>query len=203
MTTHVADDVLGKFARQQHDWFERVRKGSLDPQKVMSTVQELIDGGQFQIWKTIKLGTGLNTANDFRDALKESGYRIGDWGDDILGQFAFTVSYTEREVDLVNISVAELGFKDRATRKDIYDRALEFGLELCPAEVGPQLRLQYPDQSKDEWLRVAMEPIADSDGVLHVFDVNHGGGERWLDGGDGRPGRFWNGGIHWLFLRSK
>ena len=32
MTTQiVADDVLGKFARQQRDWFTRVEKGSLDP----------------------------------------------------------------------------------------------------------------------------------------------------------------------------
>jgi len=45
MTDNVADEVLGRFARQQHDWFERVRKGSLDPEKVMRAVQEMIDGG--------------------------------------------------------------------------------------------------------------------------------------------------------------
>ncbi len=43
MTTNVADEVIGKFARQQHDWFERVRKGSLDPEQIMHVVQNVID----------------------------------------------------------------------------------------------------------------------------------------------------------------
>ncbi|MBI4118766.1 MAG: hypothetical protein HY452_00705 [Parcubacteria group bacterium] len=45
MTTQkvVADEVLGRFARQQHDWFERVRKGSLDPEKVARAVHAIID----------------------------------------------------------------------------------------------------------------------------------------------------------------
>ncbi len=42
MTQVVADDVLGRFARQQHDWFERVRKGSLDPEMAMRAVQAVI-----------------------------------------------------------------------------------------------------------------------------------------------------------------
>ncbi|MDO8664011.1 MAG: hypothetical protein Q7K44_00445, partial [Candidatus Liptonbacteria bacterium] len=118
----------------------------------------------FPLWKTIKLDTGLKTADDFRKALKQSGCKIGNWGNDILGNPAFTVSDTETEVDLVNVSVAELGFKNGAPRKDIYERAVSLGLELCPNEVGPQLRLQYTDQPKGEWLRIAMEPITGSDG---------------------------------------
>ena len=43
MTQRVADDVISKFARQQHDWFERVRKGSLDPEEVASAVQKIIN----------------------------------------------------------------------------------------------------------------------------------------------------------------
>src|SRR3989344_5841606 len=43
----VPDDVLGKFARQQHDWFERVRKGSLDSGAVVAAVQAIVDQGQF------------------------------------------------------------------------------------------------------------------------------------------------------------
>lgn len=167
------------------------------------TVVKIANPPEFEIWKTIKLGTSLKTAKDFRKALKRSGNRIGDWGDDILGQSAFTVSKSEVEVDLVNISVTELGFKDGAIRKDIYDRALELGLELCPAEVGPQLRLQYADQPKGEWLRIGMEPIADSDGDLLVFYVVHDSDVRWLLGDLGHPDRFWFGDRRFVFLRSK
>jgi hypothetical protein len=154
-------------------------------------------------FRTIKLGTGLKTADDFRDALKKDGYRIGDWANDIIGKPAFTASETETEVDLVVLTVAELGFKDGATRKDIYDRALERGLELCPSEVGPQLRLQYKDQPKGEWLVIAMEPITDSGGRLGVFYVGYDSVVRWLFALYGRPDRVWDADNRFVFVRRK
>lgn len=52
----VADDNrLGKFARQEHDWFERVRKGSLDPEEVMRAVQLIIDC-QYSVYKVVTRG---------------------------------------------------------------------------------------------------------------------------------------------------
>ena len=158
---------------------------------------------KFEVWKTIKLGTGLKTADDFRRALKKGGHRISDWSDDILGKPAFTASEQEMEVDLVVASVAELGFKDGACRRDIYKRAQELGLELCPAEVGPQLRLQYKDQPYGERLLTGMEPITDSDGYLYGFYVEHDGCRQWLRSFVGNPDCFWDGHRRWVFLRCK
>ena len=46
MTQRVADnDVIATFAKRQHDWMERVLKGSLDPTEVARAVQVLIDRG--------------------------------------------------------------------------------------------------------------------------------------------------------------
>ncbi len=159
--------------------------------------------GSFPIWKTIRLGTGLKSADDFRNALKRAGMKIGNYADDILGKSAFTASETETEVDLVNISVADLGFKNSATLRDIYVRAQELGLQLCPAEVGPQLRLQYKDQPDDEWLRIAIEPITDSDGSLHLFRVARHSGGLWLGGGSGDPEDFWDGVNRFVFVGRK
>ncbi len=149
---------------------------------------------------TIKLGTGLKTADYFRKALKDSGNHIDIGGDDILGKF--TVSNTEIEVDLVNLSVAKLGFKEGTTRSDIYNRALELDFKLCPPEVGPQLRLQYADQPEGEWLRIAMEPIKGSGGSLRVFGVGRDGDERWLRGFS-YPIIFCRGIDRWVFLSGK
>lgn len=159
----------------------------------------------WKTWKTIQLGTGLQTADDFRKEVVKAGMKIGDWANDILGKPAFTAttSETETEVELVVASVAELGFKDGATRKDIYVRAQELGLDLCPPEVGPQLRLQYTDQPKGEWLVIAMEPITDSDGRLSLFGVVRDGDERFLDAFYGYPGLFWRGYYRFVVLRRK
>ena len=154
-------------------------------------------------WKTIKLGTGLKTADDFRKAIKAKGMKIGNWANDILGKSAFVAAKGETEIDLVLVTVAELGFKSGARYDQICGRAKELGLEFCPSEVGPQLRLQYEDQPEGEWVLIGMEPLSDSDGHLRVFDVEHGGGGRRLRGGVGGPGCFWGGRGRWVFVRPR
>ena len=107
------------------------------------------------------------------------------------------------EFDLVVVSVAELGFKDGAIYKDICERAVEYGLELCPAEVGFQLRLAYDNQPKDEWLLIAMEAVRDSDGYLRIFSVGEVRGGLWLDGGYGYSDGFWDGLSRFVFVRPR
>jgi len=147
-----------------------------------------------------KLGTH-ESAGGLRRALLACGCRIGKWGSDILDQV--TVSPTETTVELVVVTVADLYFKEGATRMAIYERAMALGLELCPSEVGPQLRLQYQDQPQDEWLRIAMEPILDSEGYRGIFRVGHEHGELCLDGNFGNPHNFWHSFSSWVFLRRK
>jgi hypothetical protein len=183
-----------------------VLDGKRDAESFCQLLQAFIEEKPSKVWKTwktIKLGTGLQTADDFLKKVMEAGMKIGDWANDILGKPAFTATTSETEVELVVASVAELGFKDGATRKDIYVRAQEFGLDLCPPEVGPQLRLQYTDQPRGEWLVIAMEPITDSDGDLDLFVVAHDDDERWLYAYNGYPAHFWNGHSRFVFLRRK
>jgi len=41
----VSDEQLGQLARKQHDLFRRVREGSLEPDRVLSGLQAIIEGG--------------------------------------------------------------------------------------------------------------------------------------------------------------
>jgi len=157
----------------------------------------------FPTWKTIKLGTGLKKADDFRKAIKTAGMKISYWANDILGKPAFTVSETEQEVDLVVATPKELGFNGNTAYRDICNKAIELGLELCPAEVGPQLRRQYTDQPKDEWLVVAMELIAGSYGGLYVFRVGLDLDGLWLDANLGHPDLVWHADRRFVFVRRK
>jgi hypothetical protein len=98
------------------------------------------------VWKRITLGTykGVHTV---RQALEAAQVRIGDSANEILGRPAFFFSRTRTDVDLIVVSVADLGFAGTASLSDIHRRANELGLELCPAEVAPLLRLQYASRS--------------------------------------------------------
>ena len=157
----------------------------------------------WKTWMTIKLGTFKNV-DEIRKALKAGRHSIGDWANDILGKPAFKVSKTEQDVELVNVSVEELGFKNGACYADICKRALELGLDLCPAEVGPQLRLQFKDQPKGTYVVVAMEAITDSDGRLRVFSVGRDDdGEQSLCALSGRADRVWVADYRFVFLRRK
>ncbi len=112
-------------------------------------------------WKTVKLGT-YKSNSALRKTLLDADFRIGSWADDILKRIE--LAKEPSELELIVIYVAELGFSNGATTEKIYEKAISVGLRLCPAEVGPQLRLQYVDQPNGEWLVVAMDPITDSDG---------------------------------------
>jgi len=125
---------------------------------------------KFKTWKTIKLGSGSMTVEDFRQDAENLGCQsmeceVRDWDSQIKQDvLAFRVSKKKMNVKLVFVTVAELGFKEPATIKDIYSRARKFGLGLCQQEIGPRLRLAYKEQPKGSELHIAMEPI-DRDGL--------------------------------------
>lgn len=122
----------------------------------------------FKVWKTIKLGTGSRNSDDFQKAIYEAGCSISDWGSSILYDPAFTVSHEVVEYDLIIASVADLGFNESAKVRDIYERAIELGLELCLIELGPRLCME------GEECYLGMEPVIDSACNGDVFFVSRG-----------------------------
>lgn len=153
----------------------------------------------FPIWKTLTIGTGLADANAFRTAHKRANFCVGNNADQLLGKI--TIAKEPSVLDLVRVSVAELGFKYGANWQDLILRAQELGLSLCQPEVGPHLRLSYSDQPLGEWLAVAMEPNVVSDDHLRVFVVQCSGGGLWLSTYWSDSSRFWSPGRQLVFVR--
>ena len=128
----------------------------------------------------------------------------GEAADEILGRPAFPYKQTRAQLDLAVVPIAELGFGENgASVRDIYARALGIGLELCPAEVGPTLRLNYLDQPVGEFLDIATHPIARYNGELINFTVGNGGAGLLLIGGDGRPDLVLPGAVRFVFVRPR
>lgn len=174
-----------------------------NPKELQAAIRKALCSIEFEVFKTLKLGTGLKTADGFLGALNDRGFRIRDSGKEILVRPGFKVSQKEIEVDLVDISVIELGFRNGATLEEIHKRAIKLGFALCPSEVGPQLRLQYKNQPEGEQLFIAMEPITGSDSGVYMFYVEHEISGLWLSGCGGGPAGFWRGGKRFVFLRRK
>jgi hypothetical protein len=175
-----------------------------NPKALQKVLRETLCPVKFKVWKTIKLGTpGLKTVDDFRKAIADAGVKISDEANDIFGKPQFKVAEKDAEVDLVVVSVGELGFKNSPTSKQVYSRAKELGLQLCPNEVGLQLRLQYWYQPRGERLVVAMEPITASAGNLGLFNVAHDADGLWLDTYYGPPILVWRLDAQFVFVRPR
>lgn len=139
---------------------------------------------------------------DLEDRVKsdnsEEKIYISDYARSMMNNPEFFTMEKPESIDLVRLKVSDLGFPGATNIQDIYMKAAELGLELCPPEVGPQLRLNYDqvfkrEQPKGEWFFTGMNPVSDPGGNPDVFyvDRNHGG-ERWLSSRWARPDDRWS-----------
>jgi hypothetical protein len=156
--------------------------------RVVESPQSLIkSASDVAAWKTITIGD-FAAPLALRNRLDELGCHVGGQAAEILARPAFTLASHKATIELVLVTPAQLGFTANAvTLADVYARARKLGLELATAEVGPQLRIQYPDQPMGEFLTVAMEPITTWSGEPIILNVANGGAGLILIGQDGRP----------------
>src|SRR3989344_1471412 len=153
----------------------------------------------FQTWRKLQIGL-LRLVRSYSELLTEDSFRVSEFASQIVKKMKLVKGPTTLE--LVGVSVAELGFVEGATFAQIIELARQLGLELCPAEVGPALRLAYKDQPKGEWLRIAMEPVAGSDGRLFVFFVGCDDDGLWLRTLWFYPRNVSGPGPRWVFVRK-
>jgi hypothetical protein len=158
--------------------------------------------GRFQIWRTTTLGSHKGV-DSYRNALDAAKMKIGDAADEILGRPAFHFIREKTEVELTLVSVAELGVESEARLSEVYRRATQLGLALCPPEVGPQLRLDYRDQPVGESLLIAMEPVKTYYGEPTILSLMNFGSGLALVGSDGRPESTVSGYLRFVFALPK
>ena len=140
-----------------------------------------------QVWRRTTLGTRKGV-DAYRDALEAASIKVGDDADEVLGRPAFRYADKKTDVELALLSAAELGLEAEASPlSEVYRRARQIGLEPCPPEVGPQLRLDYRDQPLGEVIHIAMMPVATYHGRLTILGLTNFGGTISLIGSDGRP----------------
>jgi len=84
------------------------------------------------------------------EALAARQVQLNPMARELFESAAFPEGSAGSVLNLVAVTVAELGFADGATMPELLSQAERLGLRPCPVETAPFFRLQYLDQSEDQ-----------------------------------------------------
>lgn len=128
----------------------------------------------------------------------------------------FTPSNTKYSLQTVELTVGDLGFLEGATTPQIYKKASELSLELCPLELGPYLRLSYLDQPEgysvntgilhqapSGSITIASAALSEDEDFPEGFYIRRINGVLWLRGYRADQLHVWNNDDHFIFCQKK
>ncbi len=149
----------------------------------------------------------LQLLNDHRVQLNEAAATL-------FADPRFTISDYRLLVEVVSITVAELGCVEGATYEQVTMAAARAGWLECPLELGPHVRLHYLNQPEGHLgypltqnqappgsITVASRPLDDSDETPKGFYLRRIDGVLWLRGYRSWPGHIWSPDDVFLFCR--
>lgn len=149
-----------------------------------------------------ELTIGGQTVEQLEEQLRVQDIKISSYAEDMLHSPDFTTLPEPEQIQLVRLRVDAL-LDGSPTTDQLYARAAELGLELCPAEVGPYQRLQDTDQPLGEWYRIAMKQIAVRSGNPLVFALGSHDDGLWLLDYWAKLTDEWHPGYQFLFRLRK
>jgi hypothetical protein len=119
--------------------------------------------------QTLETDPGIDSPEAALQALKDKNISVHYRAEEIMKRTRF--SKKQQTYNLAKFTLKQLGLQDYTDTQEVYQKIEDLGLELCPAELGPQLRLQ--DISKEN-MNIAMEPINDDRNILGAFNLRNG-----------------------------
>ncbi len=150
-----------------------------------------------------ELTIGGKTEKELEAEMHEKKINISDYALDMLHSKEFTTLKNHEELTTIRLKVKEFDFDRNPTTDQLYAKAQEFGLDICPAEVGPYKRLKDLNQPLDEWYRIAMKQITDRYGHPSVFNLGRYDDGLWLYYSWTRPDDEWCPGFGIVFCLRK
>jgi len=120
---------------------------------------------------------------DFYKKAKEKNITFSSYAKNIIEK----IDFTAKKQEIVSKTVAELGFENSATYKEIIEKAGTQGLE----KIHPANFLEYILDYTGEWIVCCMEPTVDSGGGPSLLDAYRRGDGRWLYAFCDRPDDRW------------
>lgn len=119
--------------------------------------------------RTIEVG-GL-TKSELLQKLRTHSIMLNEYAEKIFSDDKFTTSEKSFDLKTVELTVKDFGFSEGATMPQLFNRARELGLNLCPLELGPHLRLKYLDQQEGNAVNVTTQNHAPSGSVTIASEI--------------------------------
>ena len=152
---------------------------------------------------------------ELRQRLREHRVQLNQAADSLFKDERFITLSQPTTMEVVCLSVADLGFADGARYEQLTARAHESRLSECPLELGPHLRLQFLDQAEGASpavasrhcappgaITIASAPLDGTDETPKGFYLRRIAGVLWLRGFWSGPDHLWNSGDYFVFVRS-
>lgn len=152
---------------------------------------------------TWRINIGGKSPRQLLPELSAGRFKVGPTARVRLLGSDFKTLEQETLIDLARVTISDLGFQSFATISQIYEAANRRELDRVPAEVGPHLRLAYPEQPSGEILTIGMDPIADSHGDSDVFLLACNDEGLWLSSRWAEPGGLWGPSSEFVFSIRK
>lgn len=164
------------------------------------------------ISRTVEVG-GM-TKSQLLHKLQQASVMLNAYGERLFEADQFMTSASKYSLETVELTVMDLGFPDGAVTARIFKRAGELGLELCPLELGPHLRLMYLDQPEvceedsrqhqapSGSITIASEILSEDDEFPKGFYLRSMDGVLWLRGYRADHLHVWNPDDHFIFVKK-
>lgn len=116
---------------------------------------------------------GGESIQEIKNQLKSKKIATSKFSEKMLGSADFNTLENVENIDLIRLTLRDLGLTEGVSINTIYQKAKELGLDLCPAEIGP--RYPYDDEYRytTDIYYIAMEPIGP-----YIFSLKNSGGRK-------------------------
>ncbi|GAB1157255.1 hypothetical protein YWY31_32800 [Paenibacillus illinoisensis] len=176
-----------------------------------------IENEEYPNCETVKkiVEVGGLTKTQLIQKLQQNSIMMNELGEKLITDDKFTTSDTKYSLLTVELTVGKLGFPDGATTRQIFERASELDLELCPLELGPHLRLVYLDQPEANTenpiqqhrapvgsITIASEILTEDEDFPKGFYLRRINGVLWLRGYRADHLHVWNPNDHFIFSQT-
>lgn len=156
------------------------------------------------------------TKSQLIQKLQQHSIMMNEYAEKLFYNDNFTTSDFTCSVKTVELTVGDLGFPEGTTMPQIIERARKVGLNLCPLELGPHMRLQYLDQPEGYLgkpsfqhqapygsITIVSERLTQDDDFLEGFYLRRIDGVLWVRGYHASYDHVWNPDDHLIFLSDK